>query len=221
MAWPVKDWWQDTPSPRLLTDVPVSVGGSESAPISIAPSENKVWEAKAGDKLTIPLKAVWRGEFTGALRLRTFGAGFESAKEIEIAVGDSTPQAVLDLAALKTPPGEYAIAFYGPATTKYRNNLEAMKTAVEAQAKAEQDAVDLAAAAKKLADEAQAAPADQKAQAEEAAKAAAERQKTADAAKVVAAQRAKAATDAAVPTDTVDIVVSEPVRILIKPAGDK
>jgi hypothetical protein len=153
--------------------------------------------------------------------LKTFGAGFESAKEIDVATGDATSQAVLDLAALKTPPGEYAIAFYGSATTRYRNNLEAMQTAVEAQATAEQEALALADAAKKLADEAQAAPADKKAQAEDAAKAAAERQKTADAAKVVAVQRAKAATDAAVPTDTVDIVVSEPIRILIKPTDEK
>ena len=221
VAWPVKDSEQETPCPRLLADVPVSVGGSESAPISIAPSENKVWQAKAGDKLTIPLRIVWRGEFTSGLKLRTFGAGFESAKEIDVASGAPTAQAVLDLAALKTPPGEHVIAFYGSATIKYRYNLAAVQTAQEAQKKAEQEAIALAAEAKKLADEARAAPAEKKAEAENAANEAAQRQKTADAAKVAAAQRLKTATDAAAPTLTSDIVVSEPIRISITPADGK
>ncbi len=221
MAWPVRDASQETPSPRLLVDGPVSVNGSESAPITIAPSENKVWEAKAGDKLTIPLNVVWRGEFTGGLKLKTFGAGFEGAKEIDVAINAPTSEAVLDLVALKTLPGEYVIAFYGSATTKYRYNPGAVKAAEEEQTKAEQEALALAAAAKKLADDAKAAPADKKTEAENAVKAVAEQQKIADAAKVEAAKRMKAATDTAMPKDTVDIVVSEPIRILIKPADTK
>jgi hypothetical protein len=217
MAWPVRDASQETPRPRLLADVPVSAGGAESAPVSIGPIEDKVWQAKAGDKLTIPLNVTWNGEFSGALRLKTFGAGFESAKEIEVAIGASTSQAVLDLAVLKTPPGEYAIAFYGSATTKYRNNLGAVKAAEDAEKMADQEALALAATAKMLADEAKAAPADKKAEAEDAAKAAAQRQQMADAAKVAAAKRTKAAADAAAPTDTVDIVVSRPIRIRVEP----
>jgi hypothetical protein len=219
VAWPVKDAWQEIPSPRLLADVPVSVGGSESAPISIAPSEDKVWQAKAGEKLTIPLSVVWRGEFTGALRLKTLGAGFESAKEVDVALGASTAEAVLDLAALKTPPGDYVIALYGNGTTKHRHNPGAVKTAEESLKKAEQDALAQTATAKRLADEAQAAPPDKKAAADEAAKAAAEQQKIAEAERVAAATRVKAATDTAAPTDTVDIIVSQPVRISVLPAG--
>jgi hypothetical protein len=220
-VWPVKDGWQEIPRPRLLADVQVSVGDAESAPLSIRPSENKVWQAKPGDKLTIPLSVVWRGEFSGALRLKTFGAGFESAKEIDIANKAATAEAVLDLAALKTPVGEYTIAFYGPATAKYRDHLAALKTAEEAQQKAEQEALALAAEAKRLADEAQAAPADRKGEAEAAAKAAADKQKVAEAEKVAADNRLKAATDAAAPKDTVDIVVSEPIRISVQPADGK
>ncbi len=220
MIWPVRDSEQETPSPRLLADVPVSVGGSESAPLSIAPSENKVWQAKVGDKLTIPLAVAWRGESTAALKLKTFGAGFEGAKEIEIPNRAPTAQAVLDLAALKTPPGEYVIAFYGSSTTNYRYNLAAVKAAEEAQKKAEQEAAGLAAVAKKLADEALAAPADKKAEAENAARAAADQQKVADAAKLAAAERRKAATDAAAPTLTSDIVVSEPIRIVVMSAAN-
>ena len=50
---------------------------------------------------------------------------------------------------------------------------------------------------------------------------AAEQQKLAEAAKVVAAQSLRAVTEAAVPTATSDIVVSEPIRISIKPADKK
>ena len=39
--------------------------------------------------------------------------------------------------------------------------------------------------------------------------------------KASAASRMKAATDAATPKDTAEIVVSEPIRILIKPADKK
>ena len=45
--------------------------------------------------------------------------------------------------------------------------------------------------------------------------------KTAEADKTDAAKRMKAATVAAQPTDTVDIVFSEPLHILIKPADKK
>ena len=141
------------------------------------------------------------------------------AKEIEVANNASTAQAMLDLAALKTPPGEYVIAFYGSSTTKYRYNLGAVKAAEEAQQKAEQEALALAAVAKKLADEAMAAPADKKAEAENAAKAAADQQKIAEAARVAAAERLKAATECRRADATrSDIVVSEPIRIFVKPA---
>ncbi len=137
---------------------------------------------------------------------------------IDVPMGASTAEAVLDLAALKTPPGEYVIALYGPFTAKYRYNLAAVNAAEEAQKQADQEALASAALAKRLAEEANAASADKKAQADEAAKAAAHQQQLAEAAKVAAAGRLKAATDAAVPKDTVDIVVSQPIRILIKPA---
>ncbi|HEX5499319.1 MAG TPA: hypothetical protein VFX03_08835, partial [Thermomicrobiales bacterium] len=52
MAWPVRDAWQEIPSPRLLADVPVSVSG-EAAPLTIAPAKAEVFEAAAGEKLTV------------------------------------------------------------------------------------------------------------------------------------------------------------------------
>ncbi|MBN9118261.1 MAG: serine protease, partial [Planctomycetes bacterium] len=54
MAWPIPDSWGEIPSPRLLADVPVSVSGLESAPLTVA-AKTPVLEARAGEKVTVPL----------------------------------------------------------------------------------------------------------------------------------------------------------------------
>ncbi|HET6881527.1 MAG TPA: serine protease [Pirellulales bacterium] len=128
MAWPVRDHWQETPQPRLLADVPVSVSGFEFAPITIAPATSGVLEVAAGEKLTVPLVETRRSEFSGAtMTVKTFGAGFERTPPFNVPLNADTSQAVLDLAALKTPPGDYVICFYGGAVAKYRSNTEAAK----------------------------------------------------------------------------------------------
>ena len=222
MTWPVRDANGEIPMPRLLADVPVSVVASEGAPLSVAAAEKKIWEVKAGDKLTIPIKAIWRSEFAGtSIKLKAFGEGFEGVKELDVPLKATQLEAVLDLAALKTSPGEYTFAFYGPAVTKYRHNPDAVKTAEHEQKKAEEAALAIAETAKKLAEEAKTAPAEQKTEAENAAKAAAEKLKAADAMKTEAARRMKAATDSATPKDTADIVVSEPIHIVVQLADKK
>lgn len=222
MAWPVRDATGEIPKPRLMADVPVSTSGAEYAPLSIVPGEKKVWEAKAGEKLTIPLKLTWRSEFSGtSIKLKAFGDGFEAMKEIDVPMKAEAAEAVLDFATLKAAPGEYAIALYGPAVTKYRYNPDAVRIAEREQKKAEQEALTAAEAAKKLAEEAKIAAPEKKAELEAAAKEAAEKAKTADVVKVDAAKRMKAATETAEPKDTVDIVVSEPIRIVLKPADKK
>jgi hypothetical protein len=222
VVWPVKDGWQEIPNPRLAADVPVSVSPSEGAPISIAPAENKVWKVKAGDKLTVPLKVTWRSEFTGAsIELSPMGAAFRSVKAIDIPIKAPRSEVVLDLAALKTPPGEYALVLRGSAVAKYRYNPEAVKLAEEERKKTEQEASAVAEAADKLAREAKTAPPGKKTEVENAAKAALGKRKSAEAAKVDAARRMKAATDAATPRDIVDIVVAEPIRVLVTPKDQK
>ena len=222
MVWPVKDASQEIPNPRLVADVPVSVSQSEAAPVTIAPVEHKVWEVKAGDKLTIPLKVTWRSEFTGAsIKLSPMGADFRGVKAIDIPLKAAGSEVVLDLAAMKTPPGDYALVLYGSAVAKYRYNPEALKLAEEEQKKIEQDAIAVAEAAKKLADLAKAAPPEKKTEAENTAKAAAGKRKAVEAAKADVAQRMKAATAAATPKDIVDIVVAEPIRIRVTPKDQK
>ena len=128
MAWPVKDHWQEIPSPRLLADVPVSVTRKELAPLTIAPVEKKVWEAEAGQKLTIPLKHTRRMNFSGsAINARTFGPGFEGMK-IDLSLKDDKSEAIIDLAKYKVAPGNYVVAFYGGAVAKYKANEKAKPT---------------------------------------------------------------------------------------------
>ncbi len=126
MAWPIVDSWGEIPSPRLVTGLPISVTGAEFAPISISPREKKVWEATAGQKLTIPLQHTRRCEFSGSvLQLKTTGAGFEQVPRFDVSLASDSSEVTLDLAALKTPPGNYLIAFYGTAVAKYQSGLEA------------------------------------------------------------------------------------------------
>lgn len=222
MAWPVPEAWSEIPSPRLLADVPVSVSGFEVAPITLAPATMEVFEAVAGEKLTVPFAKTCRTEFSGdKLELKVFGTGFEKVPTNTISLTADATQAVIDLGALKTKPGEYTIAFYGSAVAKYRKNVEAIGAAEEAlkKAEAEQKAID--AEASKLADDAKSAAVEQKAEADKAVQAIAERQKAAASAVAAATERLKKANEAAAPRDTVDIVVSEPVKIRVKPAESK
>jgi hypothetical protein len=128
-------------------------------------------------------------------------------KEFDLPVKAAAQEAVIDLAALKTPPGDYTLAFYGIGICKYSYNPAAVPLAEAAQKKAEQIAITAAAEAKKIAATDAAA-----------AKAAAEKQKQAKAAMAAATTRMKALSSAAAPADTVDIFVSEPIRISVKAA---
>ncbi len=125
MAWPIVDSWGEIPSPRLVTGLPISVTGAEFAPLSIAAKEKKVWEVMAGQKLAIPLQHTRRCEFSGSvLQLKTSGAGFEQVPRFDVSLASDSSEVTLDLAALKTPPGDYLIAFYGSAVAKYQSSLE-------------------------------------------------------------------------------------------------
>ena len=222
MAWPIPDAWNEIPKTRLLADVPVSVSGFDFAPISIAPAGTNVFEVVAGEKLTIPLVQVRRSEFSGtAMQLRTFGAGFEQTPQFEMPLNVETSNAVLDTAALKTPPGDYVIGFYGSAVAKYRRNLHAVTAAEEAKKKAEEEKGLLDAEVKKLSDEAKAASVETKAEVDKTIEAVTAKQKVAEAALAGETERLNKAIEVAKPVDLVDIVVSEPMTIRVKPMENK
>lgn len=222
MAWPIPDAWGEIPSPRLIADVPVSVGGFDLTPLTIKPQSADVIEVKAGEKLTIPLVHQRRSEFSGAtMELRTIGSGFDRAPLFPIPLTGDTSQAVFDLAALKVTPGDYLIALQGGAVAKYRHRLDAIAPAEAAQKKAADDAMIAEAEAKKLTEAVVAAPDDKKPEAMKAAEEAAARQKAAAAALAAANEQLKNANNVATPRDIVDIVVSEPITIRVLPAETK
>lgn len=191
MKWPVTDARSEIPSPRLLAEVPVSVGGSEATPLSIVAAEEKVWEVSAGKKLTIPLKHIRRGEFSGAtMSLKTFGHGFDNNAAFDVPLNEDSSEAVLDLSKLKPTAGLHTIAFYGKAVTKYSHNPQAVteaEIALEIAKKTAAEATD-----------------EEKAKTEAAVKA--------------AESHLKAVTKAAAPKDIVDIIVSKPIQVRVVPA---
>ncbi|MEI8378880.1 MAG: serine protease [Planctomycetota bacterium] len=222
MSWPIPDAWNEVPVPRLMADVPVSVSGLEFTPLSVAPASKEMLQVTAGEKLTIPLAITRRSEFSGAtMELRTIGAGLDRNPGFSLPLTADSSQAVLDLAALKTPPGDYLIAFYGGAVAKYRHRPDAIITAEEAKKKAEQDAAAIEAELKQLVEAAKSATSEKKPEADKAVEMATARQKVAAAAVVTAADKVKKATETAQPRDIVDIVVSEPIAIRVNPAEKK
>ncbi len=219
MQWPVPDAKQQIPSPRLLADVPVSVSDAELAPLTIAPAERKVWEVTVGEKLTLPLVHTQRCEFSAAnISLRTWAAGLGNVPAFDAPLKSGTSEAVLDTAALKTPPGEYVLAFYGSAVAKYRYNPEAVTAAEAALQQAQQAAQALTSEAQQLAEAAKTASDEQKTELQLNAQNAAMRLKAAEAAVTAAEQRLKDATAKAQPKDIVDIMVSTPITIRVHPA---
>lgn len=209
MEWPVKDAKGEIPAPRLMADIPVSVTDSEQAPLSITLAENKVFEAKAGETLKIPLKLAWRNEFNGtSIKVKAYGEGFSAIKEFDIPLKAATHELALNLAELKIAPGDYTFALQSLGICKYRYNPAAVPLAEAEQKKAEAALAAAAAEAKKIA-----------ATDAEAAKKAAEKQKAAEAAMTAASTRMKSVTAAADPKDTVEILISQPIRVSVKPAA--
>ena len=219
VVWTIDYAPNDFPRSRLTADVPVSVTDFEKATASIAAAEEKAWEAEVGATLTIPLRITWREEFNGAsIKLKPFGTVFAGVKPIDLPIKASTAEVVLDLAALKTPPGDHVLAFSGIGVVKHRVNPDVVKVAEEAQQRATQEVAALTAAAKALAEQAAKAPDAEKAEAGKAAAHALEKQKAAEAALAAATAHVKAMTAAAAPKDILDFVVSEPIRISVKAA---
>jgi hypothetical protein len=219
VLWPVDYAPTELPKSRLVADVPVSVTRFEEAPVSIAAEGKTGWEAHVGETLKIPLRITWRSEFNGAsIKLKPYGTTFAAMKEIDLPIKAAAAEAVLDMATMKALPGDYTLAFSGIAVTKYRPNQDVVKLAEAEHKKATEEVASLAAAAKAHADKATAAQPEQKEEAAKAAKTAAEKHKAAETALAEVNKRLKTVTDAAAPKDILDFVVSEPIRVSVKPA---
>jgi seryl-tRNA synthetase len=128
---------------------------------------------------------------------------------------------VLDLAALKTPPGDYTIAFLGGVVAKYRHQPETVKSVEAASKKMALEVKALEAELKKVTSEAETAPAEKKEKAIKTVGVMNAKMKAATVALNATNEQLKKATEAAQPRDIADIVVTEPITIRIKPAEKK
>lgn len=154
LIFPVGSVDTERPEARATRRFEFAVSGVESAPITIAPSENRPWEAPANGKLEVPLSIVRRAEFNAKLKLKPLGPGpADALKEFEVEGSATNAILKLDLAALKLSPGRHVYAVQSITTGKYRNNPEAAAFAEAAAKEADKSAGEAAAAAKKAAEE--------------------------------------------------------------------
>lgn len=218
MAWPVPDAWSEIPSPRLVRGLPVSVTTSETAPLTISSTEPKVYEVKVGEKVSIPLRLTARSEFSGAvLQLKTFGPSFEGNPPFDVSLTSPTAEAIVNLAAIKPPPGEYTIAFYGTAVAKYRYNPLAVSLAENEVKKAEAEAKRITEELTQQTQALASSPVEKKTEVEQVIAALNMQKQTADAALVAANATLKNVTAQSAPRDTAEIVISEPITIRVNP----
>lgn len=221
VAWPIPDSWGEIPSPRLVADIPVSVSGVDLAPVTITAKTPKI-EAKAGEKITIPVTRKKRSEFSGdKVSLKAIGAGFERAPALELSFKEEESKVVIDLATLKTPPGEYMISFVGGAVVKYRHHPETVEAVEATVQKTTKEVAELQAEEKKIAQESQSVPDMQKPEVLKTLAACKAKLKTASDKLKAGQEELKKATSEAAPKDIADIIVCEPIIIHVKPAESK
>lgn len=222
MAWPIPDAWNDRPNPRLISGLPVSVTNAELSPITLVANEQKTYEVTAGEKLTVPLTCTCRCDFSGdILQLKVSGEGFEATPRFDLNLKAQSGEVVFNLATLKTPPGDYLVSLYGGAVAKYRYYPELVGVAEAELKQAEESLASIVAEAQRLTDIASATPDEKKADANKAVSDQNEKKKSAEGALKEATARLKVARDQSAPKDTVDIVMSEPIAIRVKPAEAK
>jgi hypothetical protein len=194
----------------------VSVTTSELAPITIAPTESKVYEAKIGEVVKIPLTHTLRSEFSGAvLQLKTMGSGFEGNPQFDVSISAASSEATVNLGAIKPAPGDYTIAFYGSAVAKYRYNPLAISLEENQLKKAQEDQQK---ATELLAQKTQAvasAAAEQKATLEAELADATKQKQQADAQVTAAQEKLKRINEQASPRDTAEIIITQPVTLRI------
>ena len=139
--WSVADWDQERPPARLTDEFAVGVIGTETAPISIAPLTNR-FEVVQGKKLAIPLRIERRDDFIAGFNLKPYGRPeFDKAKDLAIPEKATNTTVELNLADTALPVGTHLIWFDGRAPGKYRNQPEAVEVAKAALKTAEEAVV--------------------------------------------------------------------------------
>jgi hypothetical protein len=222
VVWHLPDWDQATVSSRPASGLPLSLLETEVAPVVLSVAGGKPLEAPAGGKLTIPLTVGRRGEYPAAFNIKPYGRPeLDKAKDVSVAEKATNATVEINLAELKLPEGTHWLWVSGQCAGKYRKMPEVADAAENASKKAEKDAADAAAAAKKAADELAALKdpkPEVKSAAEKRSTETAAASKAAEERKKSAAQVAKDASERAKPRDIVVPVLSAPFAVTITPA---
>lgn len=113
---------------RELHELPLAVT-ADAAPVSVAPTETKVWETARGGKVSIPLAVVHRPGAKGEVKLTAPGLPAElKVPEIALAEAATTASAEIDLDP-KLPAGVYQILLRGATKAAYARNPQAAEFA--------------------------------------------------------------------------------------------
>ncbi len=113
---------------RELHELPLVVT-ADAAPVSVTPTETKVWETARGGKVSIPLVVVHRPGAKGEVKLTAPGLPGElKVPEITVAEAATTASAEIDLDP-KLPAGIYQILLRGGTKMAYARNPQAAELA--------------------------------------------------------------------------------------------
>jgi len=118
---------------RLTQRVPLSVNGSETAPVTIQPAADKEWTVEVGQKLELPIK-VTNHSRKGTLTLEPFELFGMLRSPPTVNVAEDATEATLTIpftpnGNFQVKPGRYQFALLGTGIAKYRRNLPASQRA--------------------------------------------------------------------------------------------
>ncbi|MDB6118808.1 MAG: peptidase domain protein [Verrucomicrobiaceae bacterium] len=102
---------------RITDEVVLGISAND-APVLVE-AENKVFEAVANSKLSIPLQVKRRADCTEAIKLAALGLN-DAAAETDIAAKANNGKLDLDLAKLKLVPGDYQVVLQGTVKFKHK-----------------------------------------------------------------------------------------------------
>lgn len=138
LNWAVKDTGREVMSTRI-TALPALGVVAEQAPAIIECITPGVPETGPDGKLELAFKAMRHSACTDALKLKVLGlVDVAKAPELTIPAKGLEGKLMLDVKALKLPPGEYGFILQGPAKMPYRREGAAMAEAEAAVQKASQ-----------------------------------------------------------------------------------
>ena len=135
---------------RLTERIPLSVNGSEIAPVRISPAEDREWTVEMGQQLDLPIKITNTGSRSGTLTIEPHGLFGMVRSPPTVNVGENETDATLTInfapnGNFEVQPGRYQFCLLGTGVAKYRHNYAASVRAEADRLRIEKLAADIAA----------------------------------------------------------------------------